>query len=132
MTFDRIESPSGTRQEATAARGDSGGAVFSRADPENPESHWVLSGILFSVGTRTGFPERASFYGDVTWAADLSFYKDQILENVWPDGYPGELAGQAPEPEPAPDDGVGIILMAGASIALLVAFLLRNSLGSKS
>ncbi len=135
MIFSRIESPSGTRQEATAARGDSGGALFARADPTNLDSEWVLSGILFSVGTRTGFPVQSSFYGDVTWAADLSFYRDSILEHVFPEVGLAELAPQAIGQGAEPGNMTAVILVAGAALATLVAYLAkrrRNSVGSGS
>ena len=132
IVFSRIESPSGTRQEATAARGDSGGALFARADPTNPDSEWVLSGILFSVGTRTGYPAQSSFYGDITWAADLSFYRNSILEHVLPEDLPAELAPRAIGQRAKSDNMTAVILIAGATLAILVAYLtrrLRNSVG---
>jgi LPXTG-motif cell wall-anchored protein len=133
MVFDRIESTSGTRQEATAARGDSGGALFARADPTNPDSEWLLSGILFSVGTRTGYPAQSSFYGDVTWAADLSFYRDRILEQVFPESHSAELAPHSAGQGGGPDNTTAVILVGGAVLATLVVYLTRrrrNSLGS--
>lgn len=84
--FDRIESVSGTRQEAVAAKGDSGGAVFARSNPRDPESPWTLSGLLFSVATQADRPKETSFYGDVTWLADLSYYREQIIALVFPGG----------------------------------------------
>lgn len=95
IVFDRIEDRLGTRQEAVAAKGDSGGAVFSRADPLDPESSWTLSGILFSVASQTGRPTKSSFYGDVTWAADLSHYRNQILETIGLEPPTAELPAKA-------------------------------------
>jgi hypothetical protein len=95
VLFDRIEDVSGTRQEASAARGDSGGALFSRGAPFEPQEDWVLSGILVSVSARTGHPARSTFYGDITWVADLSYYRDEIVRHVGFETDPIE------DPEPA-------------------------------
>jgi hypothetical protein len=86
IVFDRIESAAGTRQEAVAAKGDSGGAVFARSDPLEPDSPWTLAGLLFSVASPSDHPSNSSFYGDVTWVADLSKYRNQILALVYPGG----------------------------------------------
>ncbi len=84
ILFDRIESPPGTPHEASAGRGDSGGALFAHDDPLDPNAAWVLSGILFSISGRTGHPADSSFYGDITWVADLSFYREDILRHISP------------------------------------------------
>jgi hypothetical protein len=126
IVFSRIESPSGTRQEATAARGDSGGALFARADPTNPDSEWVLSGILFSVGTRSGYPAQSSFYGDITWAADLSFYRDSIHEHAFPEDVPAELAPRAIGQGAEPNNMTAVILIAGATLAIFGTYLTRR------
>jgi hypothetical protein len=85
ILFDRIENPTGTRHEASAGRGDSGGALFAHTNSYDPNPDWVLSGILFSVSGRTGHPANTSFYGDITWVADLSFYRDEILRHTSPE-----------------------------------------------
>lgn len=120
MFFDRIEAPRGTENEGSAARGDSGGAVFARADAMNPDSAWVLSGILFSVGTRAGYPEESSFYGDITWAADLSYYRDQIIEVVGPANTNHEGARQNLSQGPSAPKNIPIEILAAATLFFLI------------
>jgi hypothetical protein len=60
-----------TSYEAQAANGDSGGAVFIQNG-----GIWELAGIVHAIEVRLA---SASLYGDHTYAADLSFYRDQIL-----------------------------------------------------
>lgn len=62
------------RPEAQAALGDSGGAVFRRKG-----ATWELDGLLFALTTYPGQPAETSLYGQPSHAADLSFYRDQIL-----------------------------------------------------
>jgi len=68
-SFDR----GGSEFEAQAARGDSGGAVFTR----NAEGVWVLAGIMLSVSEFSGQGQRAIF-GNLTLSAEVAFYRDQI------------------------------------------------------
>lgn len=84
LSFDRIDDPLGTHHEATAGKGDSGGALFALADALRPEEGWVLAGILFSVGTTPHQPPRSSLYGALTYAADIATYRDQIMDIVYP------------------------------------------------
>ncbi|OUV21651.1 MAG: hypothetical protein CBC48_20220 [bacterium TMED88] len=80
MTFEAIDRPASTAYEAAAALGDSGGAVFGHADVLQPERGLALVGIIFSVSNRPDAPHRSSLYGSATFAADLAFYRDQILQ----------------------------------------------------
>ena len=121
MTFDRIEAPRGTRHEASAARGDSGGALFAHANAMDPNSDWVLSGILFSVGARSGYPGESSFYGDITWAADLSYYRDQIIEVVGPANPDDESARQTIPQEPFAAETISIEIVAAMILFFLIA-----------
>ncbi|MAI77390.1 MAG: hypothetical protein CL917_00445 [Deltaproteobacteria bacterium] len=82
LIFDRIEHPDGTRQEAAAGRGDSGGAVFADMDPVFPERGSVLAGLLFSVSSTDSQPPNSTMYGNTSWVADLAHYHDQIVEVV--------------------------------------------------
>lgn len=66
-------SRAGTRHEAQAANGDSGGAVFTRA-----EGGWQLAGIMVAVSTDPGQEPKTAFFGNVTNIADLSAYAVQI------------------------------------------------------
>lgn len=63
-----------TEHEAQAAPGDSGGAVFAET-----AGGWELAGIMVAVGTFGGQPAQTALFGNTTWAADLSAYRDQIL-----------------------------------------------------
>lgn len=90
--------------EAQAANGDSGGAVFVHDGVE-----WQLAGILFAIGVLTDQPPQTALYGNTSYAADLSLYADQILDTV-----------ALPEPGAAP------ALVGGA---LLVAALRRRRAG---
>ena len=121
IVFDRIESASGTRHEASAAKGDSGGAVFAQVDPLDPESPWVLSGLIFSVASAPEHPKESSFYGDATWVADLSQYRQGILESVYPDGNP---AGSSPTKSSASQNEGASTLQTIVTLCLwsLVAF----------
>ncbi len=80
--FDRLDDPAGTAHEAQAAQGDSGGALFARRDRLEPSKGWVLAGVMFTIRARNGQPPRTAFYGDVTYSADLSYYRDQIVALV--------------------------------------------------
>ena len=66
-----------TPHEAMAADGDSGGALFV----ENGGT-WELAGILFAIAGYSGQPEDTALYGNATYAADLAFYRDDILDVV--------------------------------------------------
>jgi hypothetical protein len=73
MDFSRV----GTEDEAQATVGDSGGAVFAKQDGE-----WRLAGVLLSIGTHSDQPPSSSVYGNFTNAADLSYYRRQILRTL--------------------------------------------------
>lgn len=65
----------GLPNEAQAAAGDSGGAVFSL---EN--GRWVLSGVMLAVsGSASGQPSNTTVFGAISFMADLSAYRSQIL-----------------------------------------------------
>ena len=76
-------SRSGTVDECQAANGDSGGAVFIKN-----AGTWELAGVMHSIGV---FAEQVddlaetALYGNLTYAADLSKYRTQILDIVTPD-----------------------------------------------
>jgi hypothetical protein len=72
--FDDLDDPDSTRFEAHAALGDSGGAVFVKRD-----QGWELLGMMISVtGAIVDLP-RTSTVGDLTYAADLSAYREEIF-----------------------------------------------------
>ena len=73
MRFDPPDSPRTTAHEASATLGDSGGAVFVQRDGE-----WLLAGLMTSISTSPGTPGHTTTFGDVTYAADLSSYRDEI------------------------------------------------------
>jgi hypothetical protein len=62
--------------QAQAAYGDSGGAVFHKNG-----SAWELSGLMLTVGGYSGQPDpgATSVFGNATYAADLSFYRSEIM-----------------------------------------------------
>ena len=72
--FDPPNAENTTRYEAQAALGDSGGAVFVKRD-----GGWQLVGMMTSVSAYAATPEHTTSYGDVTFAADISFYHSEIL-----------------------------------------------------
>jgi hypothetical protein len=63
--------------EAQAVLGDSGGGVFQSIDDS-----WELAGLMVSQQTLPGQPNRSAVYGNTTFTADLSKYRDQILKLV--------------------------------------------------
>jgi hypothetical protein len=77
MSFD----PFDTLHEAQVANGDSGGAVFTK-----PGNRWVLSGVLFSMAMFADQPEGSIFYGNRSFAVDLSHYREQLLGLIRADG----------------------------------------------
>ena len=78
--FDPPDSPTATPHEAQAAIGDSGGAVFVKRD-----GRWLLAGMMTSVSARLRTPKETSAYGDTTYAADVSFYRSEIIRWTRPD-----------------------------------------------
>lgn len=142
LVFDALEFGGATPEEAAAARGDSGGAVFAEMDPLFPERGSGLAGLLFSVTSFDTQPSSSSLYGNVSWAADLSRYRDQIAHVVW-----GSADPNAPEAtqhatcEDAPEVDINapvakaqriwIGLVAGGVIATVIGFGLRRRRRSK-
>jgi hypothetical protein len=88
--FDR----NGSAHEAQAANGDSGGAAFIDAG-----QGYELAGIMYAIAEYAGQPADTSIYGQITYAADLSAYRDQILD----------VAGL---PEPEGGLAAGLLLLA--------------------
>jgi hypothetical protein len=74
LAFDEPFTARSTRFEAQAAVGDSGGGVFVQRDGE-----WLLAGLMISVAGDSRAPEASTLYGDLTFATDLTFYRDEIL-----------------------------------------------------
>jgi hypothetical protein len=72
--FDDRSEPDSTPYEAHAALGDSGGAVFVRR-----EHGWELAGLMVSITGSALAPPHTSRIGDLTYAADLSSYRSEIL-----------------------------------------------------
>jgi hypothetical protein len=68
-TFDQ----SGSADEMQSVPGDSGGGLFYKND-----SDWELAGIFLLQGGHSGQPSLTAVYGNLTYAADLSRYEDQI------------------------------------------------------
>ena len=60
--------------EGQGAGGDSGGAVFDTAGN--------LVGIMQTIGTFEDQPANTAIFGNVTYAADLSYYRSQIVAYI--------------------------------------------------
>jgi hypothetical protein len=63
-----------TPHESQVAVGDSGGGAFVRDG-----DHWALAGVLFAADTFPSQPAHTAIFGNTTFAADLSVYRDQIV-----------------------------------------------------
>jgi hypothetical protein len=62
---------SGMTHECIAANGDSGGAAF--------DTNGELAGLVYAIGTFQGQPPDTALYGNLTYSADLPFYRDDIV-----------------------------------------------------
>ena len=76
----------GTLHEAHATTGDSGGPVFVRAG-----DGWELAGVMYATKGFAGQPKKTTIYGNLTYASDLSFYRDQVLAVTTPSCGNGHL-----------------------------------------
>lgn len=105
LLFEPLEDPESTRDEAAAAFGDSGGAVFGDIDPVFPSRGSALLGLIFSVSSFEGQPKSSSLYGNATWVADLSYYRNAIVEAIEGSPLEGERAEEVWQPQcpPAPE-----------------------------
>ncbi len=72
--FDEIGGGGGISDEGQAVTGDSGGAVFQKV-----AGTWYLVGTLFAQELHPGQPAETTIYGNLTFAADLATYRDQIV-----------------------------------------------------
>jgi hypothetical protein len=97
MDFDNPGSFGTANYEGMAATGDSGGAIFYKS----AGGQWELAGLILAISTLGGQPGQTAVFGNATIAADLSFYRSQILTAV---------------PEPS----TYFSLVAGISVLLLV------------
>jgi hypothetical protein len=88
VSFDRPGSPG----EAQAALGDSGGAVLARRD-----GRWELAGVMVAISTFPGQPPSSGLFGNTTTAADVSYYRNQILA-VMEGRVPRPPGGGGPRP----------------------------------
>jgi hypothetical protein len=79
-----------TTYEAQAANGDSGGAVFALNGPS-----YELAGIMIAVTGYVGQPAETSLFGNETFSADLSAYRDEIEATMLPEPAGGLVAGVA-------------------------------------
>ena len=77
VTFDKS---GGVLYESQAVPGDSGGAVFIKRNDA-----WELVGILFSRLLFTDQPSETAVFGNQSAAADVSFYREQILAAMNPE-----------------------------------------------
>jgi hypothetical protein len=72
--FTKSPPPQVTPHEAQAADGDSGGALFIKNG-----ASWELAGMLFAIAPFVGQPSNTALYGNLSYAVDLSFYRNAIL-----------------------------------------------------
>ena len=70
--------------EGTGSWGDSGGGVFHKDSSGN----WQLVGLMFAISPVPGEPLAASAFGDITYMADLSVYRSEILSIIGADHAP--------------------------------------------
>jgi len=73
-TFSDPLDPSATSDESAGANGDSGGAAFVKVG-----DNWYLAGTIFAISLYTDQPANTSIYDNRLFAADLSFYRADIL-----------------------------------------------------
>lgn len=64
-----------TQYDAQGSTGDSGGGVFHK----DAAGAWSLTGLMFSTNQFASQPANTSVYGNVTFIADLSAYRNQIV-----------------------------------------------------
>lgn len=104
-SFDEVGDPDHTEHECQAAHGDSGGALFAKDGTD-----WELAGILWASGLFAGQNVNTSaLRGNATLAADLSFYRDDIMSLT-----------ATPVPEPS------VVLQLGAGAALVACMTRRR------
>jgi len=98
-TFDYPSSLDHVEHESQAADGDSGGGVFAKQGND-----WELAGIMFAVALHDGHLHNSALRGEATIIADLTHYRDQILD----------LTASEPVPEPGGAAGlaIGLALLA--------------------
>ena len=77
--------------EGQAATGDSGGGAFYY---DAIEETWSLTGVMLNVGTFSNQPGETSVFGNVTYYADISKYREFILQTV-PEPNSSILVGMA-------------------------------------
>ncbi len=100
-----------TPHEAQAADFDSGGGVFIKR-----AGTWELAGILLAID-RCALDPTAALRGHQTWIADLSVYRDQIVERVAP---------------PVPATPLHGLLLLSAALAGTAAYRLRPHRASRT
>jgi hypothetical protein len=73
--FEGVGEPGHTPHECQAANGDSGGALFAKDG-----GNWELAGLMWAIAPFQGQnPNTSALRGNATLAADLSFYRDEIV-----------------------------------------------------
>ncbi len=131
IVFDFTEpgEPEATANEGQAVLGDSGGAIFTKSG-----STWELAGVLFSAAQFEGQNPASSLDGNLSLAADLSYYRSQILPIVRPEcsdevdnnangliDYPADWG--CPSPSDDSEGGTelpGLSSMGGASLVFFI------------
>jgi len=76
-----------TPYEAIGTAGDSGGGVFTY---NTTTKSWELSGLMYAYTQFNGEPANLSVFGNMTYAIQLSAYRDQILSYLTPGDVTGD------------------------------------------
>ena len=87
-----------TQYDAQGASGDSGGAVFHK----DASGQWEFAGVMFAINNLLGQPAGTSVFGDVTYSADLSIYRSEILGIIGVNHAPSGASKTVATPHDAP------------------------------
>jgi hypothetical protein len=135
LDFSKPGDPSATEHEAHAVLGDSGGAVFAR----NGDGEWELAGVLHGTLDFEGQPNMTALDGNLSFAADLARFRDQLIPIVRPacsdetdndgDGkldYPADPGCSSAE---ATSEADGVSSLGGGGLAILATLLGAAAVG---
>ena len=87
-----------TPSDAQGSSGDSGGGVFHK----DANGQWQLAGVMFAINNLIGQPLGISVFGDVTYSADLSVYRSEILNIIGVNHAPAGASKTIATPQDTP------------------------------